>query len=316
MTRSTRSTNRGVDIIDQSDTLKHADLTPEDSACGRVIPRRGSMSRVTDQRQQRHLDYSLNRSKAMKQKYSACSRSEPLLLETTGGGLRIRCQTGMYEAMRAAIPVYYNGSIECHIQNTDQDGNVVGETYKINTTDDRSHPYTINLYHTTSSLLVNGTGDNIFLSKDLDGLMAVVITCEKSLGMSVRALNVYMKKTIATFEDQQRCAKQRDGLPNTDYGKNMQKAKTKTKKRQFSTPDPVCCSNANDELQVVNNPKTAALYVTCPAHKMQYGASCQITGYITCVRDLLLWTRTVQTHMSALPVEIKWRGQKKHWTSQ
>ena len=205
----------------------------------------------------------------------------------------------------------------CHIQNTDQDGNVVGETHEINTTDDRPHPYTINLYHTTSSLLVNGTGDNIFLSKDFDRLMAVVITCEKSLGMSVRALNVYMKKTIATFEDQQRCAQQRDGLPNTECGNNMQKLKQRQKPKRGNSQPRILCAAATAMMSYKwLTTKPAALYVTCPAHKMQYGASCQITGYTTRVGDLLVWTLKVQTHMNALPVDIKWRGREKHWTSQ
>ena len=55
------------------------------------------------------------------------------------------------------------------------------------------------MYHTTSSMLINGVDEEAFLRCDLNGLISEINTTEKYTGMSSRSLNVYMKKILTEY---------------------------------------------------------------------------------------------------------------------
>ena len=153
------------------------------------------------------MTYQLNKEKAMKKKLKACSRQEPVILEQTNGGLRMHLQTGMYEAMRHAIAPYYGGEatsneVETSKTIVDATKNVVGETIRIKNRQTGIIAYVINMYHTTSSMLINGVDEEAFLRRDLTGLISEINTTEKYTGMSARSLNVYMKKILTEYGKQ------------------------------------------------------------------------------------------------------------------
>ena len=62
--------------------------------------------------------------------------------------------------------------------------------------------YVINMYHTTSSMLINGVDEEAFLQCDLNGLISEINTTEKYTGMSARSLHVYMKKILTEYGKQ------------------------------------------------------------------------------------------------------------------
>ena len=118
--------------------------------------------------------YDLDKKKAIKQKLVACDR-QPVTFEVKKKGqLRLKFSTAGYEAFRESIGKFYNQDTDILTQDElkdisvkhesiyDRNGEaIVEEHYKIfnrlkNGNVGNRSKYTINLYHTTSSALVNG----------------------------------------------------------------------------------------------------------------------------------------------------------------
>ena len=75
----------------------------------------------------------------------------------TGGGLKIEFSTGMYELFKASAEQFYSSDSlpnKCQVTPVyDESGSHVETKYKL--TSGRNGLYTLNLYHTKSSCLVN-----------------------------------------------------------------------------------------------------------------------------------------------------------------
>ena len=123
------------------------------------------------------------------------------MVEKTGGGTRLLLQAGIYQAFKHAVPKFYSNKnlfpdgLE-HQVKEDLGGNCVQDTYKIH------GGYTLNLYHTTSKVLVNGEHVTRFLDNHLPAILKSVDEAEKSLGMSARQFNNYFKKATAAYLEQ------------------------------------------------------------------------------------------------------------------
>jgi hypothetical protein len=114
--------------------------------------------------------YTLNVSRALQRKIEACDRKDVVRLQSTGGGLRMFLQVGAYEALRHCLKELYKSYDQAYsvVNNwtSDNRGNVVSELYSI--ADSAGNKmYTINLYNTTSTVLVNGKHDDRFMTTDL-----------------------------------------------------------------------------------------------------------------------------------------------------
>ena len=106
-------------------------------------------------------DYTVNRPLALDKKLKATERQNVEVVET-GGGLRIVLNTGSYELLKVATDEYFaqlRENRKCKIIKVqDKKGAVVETQYKV--TSGKTSIYTLNLYHTTSSCLVNGKMSN------------------------------------------------------------------------------------------------------------------------------------------------------------
>lgn len=116
-------------------------------------------------------NYKLNVQKSLMKKLHACDRDEAIAIEHTHGGTKALFQTGQYEQFKSAVSIFYqrkrNIKSVTSTTVTDNTGSCSGHTYKVIKPD----TYTLNLYHTTSSILVNGKGETTFIDKHLPQIL-------------------------------------------------------------------------------------------------------------------------------------------------
>ena len=112
-------------------------------------------------------NYKIDQPRAIEKKLKATERQTVELIETEGG-LRIVLNTGSYELLKNATEKYFSeldDGRKCKIvQVNDQRGAIVESQFKLSS--GKTSLYTMNLYNTTSSCLVNGKKTHIFRDKD------------------------------------------------------------------------------------------------------------------------------------------------------
>lgn len=146
--------------------------------------------------------YDLNRCKAMKKKLSATN--ECLLTVTdTGGGVKLSFNTGMYELFRFASDDFYSSDTmrpQCKkITVTDKKGNVVETKYKVRV--NKGH-YTLNLYHTTCSSLVNGKCMMKFVQEDVLEIFSLIENRLSDNNCTIDQFNEHIKSMILNYNQQ------------------------------------------------------------------------------------------------------------------
>ena len=118
----------------------------------------------------RQKDYALSIEKSLVKKLEATRRNASIEYQMTGGGLKGMMDTASYELMKRAIEQYYvdfpkeRGTVRID-KDIDQKGAVVASVIRVFSAD--THLYTINLYHTRCTFLVNGKKVDEFLSVDI-----------------------------------------------------------------------------------------------------------------------------------------------------
>ena len=114
--------------------------------------------------------FKLNLTKAMQAKLASCSREDPLRLIQTGGGIRLYLQAGFFEIMKQAIfAVSEDASIPAEVtRRKDLTKKAFSVTIKV------MNSYTLNLYCSGSTGLLNGRDTNLFLNVHLPLLLSSV----------------------------------------------------------------------------------------------------------------------------------------------
>jgi len=119
--------------------------------------------------------YELNKGKTMKKKLAA-STNEVFQLTETGGGVKLTLNAGMYELFRHSADEYFqhcSDESSCKKSDVlDKAGNIVESKYKVSTR--KSGHYMLNMYHTTTSCLVNGRNTSKFLDADLQNIFSII----------------------------------------------------------------------------------------------------------------------------------------------
>jgi hypothetical protein len=119
------------------------------------------------------VPYTLKPEKALVSKLDACNRVNQLEIVYTEGGIRVFCQTALYEILRTQLLDFYNNHPKKSVTVTkskSHNGAEVSEVVRVRIK--RKMVYTINLYHTQSSLLINGIMEDLFVDEDLPDLQS------------------------------------------------------------------------------------------------------------------------------------------------
>ena len=116
-----------------------------------------------------YMNYTLNKQSNIVKKIKACDRV-PYTVKHNKGSVTITLNTMCFELMRSSLIQYlhrqanqYNFQI---IPKNDQSGNTAEDVIKVNATPESTALYTINLYRTTSRIMVNGPQPYRFMDND------------------------------------------------------------------------------------------------------------------------------------------------------
>ncbi len=146
-------------------------------------------------------NFSLNCSKAVKKKLEAANRKSIYDVSVNLDGIYIACQTGLYELVRSATHVYYTqhktGYNVIIDVSKDKSGNVVQVVYKVRKCAG-TPAYTLSLYHTKSTLYVNGKGAKNFAEKDWVNILDLIF---KSADVHPSLLNERLKKQLVAVNN-------------------------------------------------------------------------------------------------------------------
>ena len=145
-----------------------------------------------------HRDYGLNKDLAMRKKLRFTDRV-PMEIEESGGGINIRFNTGTYELMKSEIFQFFNAdnrqySSVVQIPVSDLDGNVVETKFKVKQSD--SSLFTLNMYHTKCSYLVNGHDPWHFVEVDLPNIFKVIEDKLNEQDLSICDVNLQIKQIL------------------------------------------------------------------------------------------------------------------------
>ena len=132
--------------------------------------------------------FELNKVRALKKKQAAACRPDDIVVRMKGQNVVIEFSTAMLELFKQALQ-------ECNIKpdrlDTDRSKNSHRIIYKI-TSERGEYLYTINIYLTTSSCMVNGVHEQVinqFLKKDLPHFIECTLNNLQELGTDTKELN-------------------------------------------------------------------------------------------------------------------------------
>ncbi|KAH3891296.1 hypothetical protein DPMN_015389 [Dreissena polymorpha] len=145
-------------------------------------------------------NYSVNENVNMKKKLRSTEK-EPLEIIQTNGGTKLVLKTGTYELLKFASKKYFfiislKYKYLCKPAK-DKKSNKVELSHKV--ADEKNHLYTFNMYHTTSSCLINGRNVAHFFDTDLPKILQIMKTDIQSNNKSIGELNEYMKQQILSY---------------------------------------------------------------------------------------------------------------------
>lgn len=117
--------------------------------------------------------YSLNKSEAIVKKIQAINRDD-FVVEYTGGGIKFILSTGMYELFKAETRRYFNNQPThdfSYVNSSAADQQELEVETRYRAYKHHQHLYTLNLYHTRCTCLLNGKHTDHFMSINLAEIM-------------------------------------------------------------------------------------------------------------------------------------------------
>ncbi len=138
---------------------------------------------------------------ALKKKLAACSNGLQLEIKSSGGGTVMRFDTAMYERFRKCVQTYYEklnrNQKDISIQtetSVDKTGAVIG--YNMKVFSEGRKQYTVNLYHTTNTVQINGR-------KELEFVNQVLPAIKQNLGSTkeLESLNNSLCDVLAKLKE-------------------------------------------------------------------------------------------------------------------
>lgn len=201
-------------------------------------------------------DYVLNKQKSLKKKLIA-TENDHIRYNLTGGGLRLFFSTSSYELFRLALGTFYenkkkeNESNILHKKVFDKSGATnVEDQYKVKCDgfDSRGRNtklscFSINLYHTTSSLLVNGKKLHIFM-EDLPKIVKSMETYQVDGNpVDLTKMNKCFREIISKslLEDNS------DNAKSTNDKELQTVSGNTTQTNNSATPSSVTCVTSEDQ---------------------------------------------------------------------
>ena len=222
----------------------------------------------------RHVDtiessYELNKEKAMANKILSASRKE-YEYDITGGGHRIRFNTGTYEYIKSSLPTFYENHSEFYGKerfHVEKSNSVVDVMITVHWKSNHTKCFVINLHNTTSLVMVNGKNPEIF-KQHLEELMCKIKQGEVN---NINTMLEGMRRSSRTKKPSPKLQEhlEQKNNPSSGVGGRKQNIKLETnggkqsahraqsQSTRFALPSipPSTCATPNDD----TNPKTVKM---------------------------------------------------------
>ena len=168
-------------VVNRKEVRKNSEESYEDSR--RVITRTAR--------------FSMNEEAAVRKKIKTCNE-EPLLVKLEkGNNLRIFCSTTAFEGVKQIIEntVSKINKIE-YIRNEDQEGRIYSESIRVREKESRRNQviYTVNIYRTKSSLLINGPQMQKFILEVIPIVQLWALENKSAIDISNQKLRKVLRK--------------------------------------------------------------------------------------------------------------------------
>ena len=143
-----------------------------------------------------HKDYELNIEKSLCKKLAASKRVQHLNIEVKDGGTVLTADAAMFELVREAAVIYYKnypqkfGQAKIETVTDSSKKNIVQHIIRVYSED-------LNIYLTTSRLMVNGKKAALFVERDIHEMQKIIkeATC-KERNLDLGKLNDFIAKQI------------------------------------------------------------------------------------------------------------------------
>ena len=158
----------------------------------------------------KHGNLTLTEKAVIQKKIKSCKDGSLVVKMEKGNNLRICCSTTAFEKIRRQIvrSIQENTNLE-HIENEDQKGQVYGEILRVKDKNSRGQRliFTINIYRTKNSFLINGPQLQKFIQEILPWIQSwaqvnktAIDMCNQQLEKMLRKLDMEQTKVLLEEE--------------------------------------------------------------------------------------------------------------------
>jgi ribA/ribD-fused uncharacterized protein len=156
-----------------------------------------------------HKDYELNKAKSLNKKLDATKR-QSVKCNLVGGNLVITCNAGVFEVLKHHLLEYYNGfksydGLKAKLIKCEDNASSVPEVKVKVTYPSGGTCYTVNVYNTTSKLMVNGKGLNRFQNRDFPVILSKIDLTDDKLNDKLRECILQSKDQNSASNSPRKC---------------------------------------------------------------------------------------------------------------
>ncbi|CAG2245584.1 unnamed protein product [Mytilus edulis] len=149
-------------------------------------------------------DYTLNVDKTLKKKLEATKRLQHVEYKFTNGGVVITSDAATFELFRMAAMRYYetlppNHGV-AHIKKTTDSTRLHTVRNTVRVVQPSNKSYTVNIYYTTSRLLVNGKNVSDFIDRDLQNIHNIISSStSNNTKLNIDDLNAMLREQLTSI---------------------------------------------------------------------------------------------------------------------
>ena len=190
-------------------------------------------------------NYTLNKDRAINKKINASERIQDINVKLISNGVRVFFTSGAYELFKAASMQYYNQftdtdfTIAYQRPSFEESGLRVSDVVRVVRNTDHRRGYTLNMYHTTSSIMVNGVETGHFIS---DGghfwsIISLISKMCDDTGIDITSLNNHLRECLINISESGKLNTQKSGKHTNNAKKcvaDIQKSNIQTQASEIN----------------------------------------------------------------------------------
>jgi len=249
--------------------------------------------------------YALNIEKSLSKKLK-CTKKKQITYKLTGGGFTAELDAVTFELFSHACESYYMSDTTTFQKvikdnSCDRLGFMTQKTLKIRDSDSES--YTVNLYITKCSILVNGRGAVNFIHRDIINLHEIIKnTTVNGLSVDIQQTNLLLSQQLETLlNGMKKNTKQNQQATETQL--NEQNEKCTKCNRSCKTRAVLCKNNHWVHFHCEKLSVSEIEQIESNMNEVYTCSKCRIASETTCIKDTVISSPNIK--QLAIPEPIK-----------